>query len=60
MESWREMRERVVMVELARGMERQQLRATDGRPPLLVPPERLLEVRVAERLVSENRPELAK
>jgi hypothetical protein len=60
MESWREMRERVVMVELARGMERQQLRATDWRPPLLVPPGRSLEVRVAERLVSENRPELAK
>ena len=53
------MRERVVNV-LLRGMERQHLKAADWRPPLLVSPGRSPEVRVAQRLVAENRPELAK
>jgi len=61
MESWlgRRMRERVV-IGLLRGMERQHLKAADWRPPLLVSPGRSPEVRVAQRLAAENRPELAK
>jgi hypothetical protein len=49
-----------VVVELPPGMERQHLKAADQRPRLLVSPGRSPEVRVAQRRVSENRPELAK
>jgi hypothetical protein len=61
MESWlvRVMRERVV-IGLLRGMERQHLKAADWRPPLLVSLACSPEVRVVQRGVSENRPELAK
>jgi hypothetical protein len=58
MEFWlgRRMRERVV---IGLGMKRQHLKAADWRLPLLVAPGRSLEVRVAQRLGAENRPEPA-